>query len=152
MTSIDWQTLTFNQLTTVQLYELLKLRVDVFVVEQNCPYPELDNKDIHEGVYHLLGYKNQELVACARLLPQGVSYSDVSIGRIATSESARGNGLGNELVSEAIQQSLSLWPNQSITIGAQHHLARFYQSHGFVTVSEMYLEDGIPHIDMTLAK
>ncbi|PMJ89295.1 GNAT family N-acetyltransferase [Vibrio sp. 10N.261.55.A7] len=152
MSRIQWLCLPFNQLTTLQLYQLLKLRVDVFVVEQNCPYPELDNKDIQDDVYHLLGYSKQDLVACARLLPVGISYSEVSIGRIATSEMARGNGLGNNLLSEALTQTQSLWPDQSITIGAQQHLFRFYQAHGFEQISEMYLEDGIPHIDMTLIK
>ncbi|MEZ8825499.1 GNAT family N-acetyltransferase [Vibrio amylolyticus] len=152
MSHIQWLCLPFNQLTTLQLYQLLKLRVDVFVVEQNCPYPELDNKDIQDDVYHLLGYSKQDLVACARLLPAGISYSEVSIGRIATSEMARGNGLGNNLLSEALIQTQSLWPDQSITIGAQEHLFRFYQAHGFEQISEMYLEDGIPHIDMTLIK
>ncbi|MEZ9230111.1 GNAT family N-acetyltransferase [Vibrio amylolyticus] len=152
MSRIQWLCLPFNQLTTLQLYQLLKLRVDVFVVEQNCPYPELDNKDIQDDVYHLLGYSKQDLVACARLLPAGISYSEVSIGRIATSEMARGNGLGNNLLSEALTHTQSLWPDQSITIGSQQHLSHFYQAHGFEPVSDMYREDGIPHIDMTLIK
>ncbi len=87
---ITWQCIPFCQLTTEQLYDLLKLRVDVFVVEQTCPYPELDNKDRMTGVHHLLGYQDKELVACARLLPMGVSYPSVSIGRVATKASARG--------------------------------------------------------------
>ena len=81
---LTWQCLPFSQLTTQQLYELLKLRVDVFVVEQNCPYPELDSKDNLDGVFHLLGYDNDEIVACARLLEKGVSYPSISIGRVAT--------------------------------------------------------------------
>ncbi len=145
---LTWQCLSFSSLTTIQLYELLKLRVDVFVVEQNCPYPELDDKDHAEGVLHLLGYNNEELVACARLLPSGVSYPSLSIGRVATKESHRGGGLGHQLLTEAIKQCQQRWPLQSIEIGAQEHLSNFYAQYGFLRTSEMYLEDGIPHIDM----
>lgn len=149
---IDWQLTTFNQLTTSQLYQLLKLRVDVFVVEQTCPYPELDDKDHHEGVHHLMGYFDGKLIACARLLPAGVSYPSVSIGRVATLQSQRGEGLGHQLLDEALKQCEALWPKVSIEIGAQEHLASFYGRHGFVQTSEMYLEDDIPHIDMKLEK
>ncbi|ENM3878332.1 TPA: GNAT family N-acetyltransferase [Vibrio cholerae] len=145
---INWQCISFCQLTTQQLYELLKLRVDVFVVEQTCPYPELDNKDTLNEVHHLLGYQDGELVACARLLPAGVSYPSVSLGRVATKASARGNGLGHQLLQTALEQCQNLWPQQSIEIGAQEHLREFYARYGFVATSETYLEDGIPHIDM----
>ncbi|WP_028866215.1 GNAT family N-acetyltransferase [Psychromonas aquimarina] len=149
---ISWQLLPFNKLSTSQLYELIKLRIDVFVVEQTCPYPELDGKDTLDGVQHLLGFNNGELIACARLLPAGISYDNVSIGRVATKQTARANGLGHQLLSQALQQCELLWPGQSIDIGAQQYLTRFYQSHGFKAVSEMYLEDNIPHIDMRLSK
>lgn len=145
---IEWQCLLFSQFTTHQLYELLKLRVDVFVVEQTCPYPELDNKDILDGVYHLLGYQDGTLVACARLLPQHISYPGVSIGRVATRRSARGSGLGHKLLICAIEHCEVFWPGKAIEIGAQQRLEAFYGSHGFQTASDMYLEDGIPHIDM----
>ena len=149
---IHWQKILFNDLTTAQLYELLRLRVDVFVVEQTCPYPELDGKDCHEGVYHLIGTKNNEMVACARLLPAGVSYTNPTIGRVATKETARGNGLGHELISQALILCEELWPGETIDIGAQEHLSHFYQKHGFNVISDMYLEDDIPHVDMRLAK
>ncbi|NVD05572.1 GNAT family N-acetyltransferase [Vibrio sp. JPW-9-11-11] len=149
---IEWQLVPFSQLTTTQLYQLLKLRVDVFVVEQNCPYPELDDKDHQQEVYHLLGYKHELLVACARLLPKGVSYPCVSIGRVATAITERGDGLGHQLLKQALESCQLLWPNDSIEIGAQQHLQSFYQQHGFVQTSEMYLEDDIPHIDMKLEK
>ncbi len=145
---IRWITLPFSQLNTIQLYELLRLRVDVFVVEQNCPYPELDGKDVVEGVYHLLGYHGEELVACARLLPAGTSYDNVSIGRVITKQSARGGGLGHQLLEEALLQCDTLWPHQTIDIGAQEHLIEFYASHGFDVISDSYLEDGIPHVNM----
>lgn len=145
---MDWQLRTFEALSNHELYQLLKLRVDVFVVEQTCPYPELDDKDLITGVYHLLGYEQDQLVACARLLPAGISYPSVSIGRVATHEKARGNGLGHQLLEQAIYQCQRLWPNSVIEIGAQEHLSAFYGRYGFVATSEMYLEDGIPHIDM----
>ncbi|MEH0690162.1 GNAT family N-acetyltransferase [Vibrio cholerae] len=145
---MDWQLRTFEALSNHELYQLLKLRVDVFVVEQTCPYPELDDKDLITGVYHLLGYEQDQLVACARLLPPGISYPSVSIGRVATHEKARGNGLGHQLLEQAIHQCQRLWPNSAIEIGAQEHLSAFYGRYGFFATSEMYLEDGIPHIDM----
>ncbi|WED22118.1 GNAT family N-acetyltransferase [Vibrio sp. JC009] len=149
---ISWQLLSFDQLTTHQLYELLKLRVDVFVVEQTCPYPELDNKDLAEGVYQLIGYKDNEIVACARLLPAGISFDNVSIGRFASKQTARGNGLGHKLMSAALEQCEVLWPGQSIDIQAQEYLRSFYEKHGFRAYTESYLEDDIPHLDMRLEK
>ncbi|EJK2113734.1 GNAT family N-acetyltransferase [Vibrio navarrensis] len=148
---IQWHLVPFSQLSTTQLYQLLKLRVDVFVVEQNCPYPELDGNDILHGVHHLLGYKNGELVACTRLLPAGTTYDSVSIGRVATKHNARGGGLGHQLMQKSIMYCQQLWPNEAIEIGAQEHLKPFYQQHGFVVTSEVYLEDGIPHVDMKRA-
>ncbi|EHA1126518.1 GNAT family N-acetyltransferase [Vibrio navarrensis] len=148
---IQWHLVPFSQLSTTQLYQLLKLRVDVFVVEQNCPYPELDGNDILHGVHHLLGYRNDELVACTRLLPAGTTYDSVSIGRVATKNNARGGGLGHQLMQKSIMYCQQLWPNEAIEIGAQEHLKPFYQQHGFVVTSEVYLEDGIPHVDMKRA-
>ncbi|MBD1557306.1 GNAT family N-acetyltransferase [Vibrio sp. S9_S30] len=146
---IHWQLLSFTQLSTMQLYQMIKLRVDVFVVEQDCPYPELDDKDHAEGAFHLLGYDGEELVACARLLAKGISYSDVaSIGRVATKESARGTGLGHELMQQALTNVESVWGNVPVKISAQEHLSQYYGKHGFVQCTEMYLEDGIPHIGM----
>lgn len=149
---ITWHSIPFSELSTQQLYQLLKLRVDVFVVEQNCPYPELDGKDTLAGVEHLLGYADTELVACARLLPPGTSYDNTSIGRVATKQSARGDGLGHQLIKEALTRCEILWPEKTIDIGAQQHLENFYANHGFETISEMYLEDDIPHVDMRLEK
>ncbi|MEI8671904.1 GNAT family N-acetyltransferase [Vibrio sp. SA48] len=149
---ITWQCLSFSQLTTQQLYDLLKLRVNVFVVEQNCPYPELDDKDTQAGVFHLIGYQQQQIVACARLLPAGISYPSVSIGRVATKAKARGTGLGHQLLQQALDNCQALWLNQDIEIGAQQYLAKFYQSYGFDQTSDMYLEDDIPHIDMKLSR
>lgn len=145
---IQWLSLPFNKLSNNQLFDLLKLRVDVFVVEQNCAYPELDEKDRHPDTQHLMGFVDDKLVACARLLPAGLSYDSVSIGRIATSETYRGNGAGKTLVEKAIKHCEQIWPQCSIEIGAQEYLIRFYQKFGFQPTSAVYLEDGIPHLDM----
>ena len=156
MINTTWQCKNFSNLSVEQLYELLKLRVDVFVVEQTCYYPDLDsdkNKlDRHPKTVHLLGYQKDELVAYLRILPRDESYQDkISIGRVAIAETARGKGLGNELMVEALRLCELNFPNESIKISAQQHLKSYYQQHGFEQVSEMYLEDGIPHIAMERA-
>ncbi len=146
---MQWIRSDFQALSTWQLYDLLKLRTDVFVVEQHCPYPELDNLDRHPETYHLLGYRDEVLIAYARLLPAGLSYPEVSIGRVVCLKSERGKGLGNALIKECFHHIKKLWQDAPITIGAQYQLVDFYRSHGFETISEKYLEDDIYHIDMT---
>ncbi len=149
--AMQWKLLSFNEFSLDELYEVLKLRVDVFVVEQNCPYPELDNKDRLPGVKHLLGLNPQgELIAYTRILPAGVSYPEASIGRVIIAESGRGKGIAHALMQRSIDVVKELWPQENIQIGAQQHLNHFYQQQGFINNSEMYLEDGIPHIDMLL--
>lgn len=148
-----WKSLAFSELTLDELYELLKLRVDVFVVEQNCPYPELDNKDRHSQTQHLLGVDGQGVIqAYARVLAPGVSYPDASIGRVIVSEAVRGGGVAHILMQKAISISTKKWPEHNIQLGGQEHLKGFYQKLGFEPVSEMYLEDGIPHLDMLLTR
>lgn len=149
---MQWQCLGFDQLTTDQLYDILKLRVDVFVVEQNCPYPEIDGHDRVQGTYHVVAYENGMLMAYLRLLPAGLTYDCVSIGRVITSEAARGRGLGSELLRQGLAYAEQLWPGENIEIGAQSHLQSYYNRFGFTAFSEEYLEDGIPHIDMRLTK
>ncbi len=150
--TMNWICLPFHQLTTDQLYDLLQLRVNVFIVEQTCPFPDLDDKDRLDQVHHLLGYQNEKLVACARLLPAGAAFDNVSIGRVATAQSARKGGLGHQLLTQALNYCQQFWPNQNIDIGAQLYLHNFYQQHGFTSISEMYLEDGIEHVEMRLNK
>jgi len=148
-----WSVLTFNELSLDELYESLKLRVDIFVVEQNCPYPELDEKDRHSETRHLLGRNDAGvIVAYARLLAPGVSYADASIGRVVVAEQARGGGVAHSLMTQAIRLTESYWPDQNIQLGGQEYLKGFYQKLGFEPVSEVYLEDGIPHLDMLLCK
>lgn len=142
---MNWELKTFDDLTNKELHDIFRLRVDIFIVEQQCPYPEIDGKDPKS--LHLMHKENDELVAYARLLPPGVSYDEASIGRIIVAESHRGTGLGHQLLEQAIKRSLETY-NQSIKIGAQAHLEKYYNTAGFIKVSDVYLEDDIPHIDM----
>ncbi|MEG3767546.1 GNAT family N-acetyltransferase [Alteromonas sp. 14N.309.X.WAT.G.H12] len=149
---INWQCLDFAQLSTTQLYTIVQARINVFVVEQTCPYPELDGKDRLEGVKHLWGTLDDKLVAYARLLPPGISYPSVSIGRVLTDASCRGRQLGQQLMEQALCRCEEYWPGNDIEIGAQAHLTHFYGKFGFKPSSAPYLEDDIPHIDMSLVK
>lgn len=146
---LQFKAIPFADLSVFELHAVLKLRAEVFIVEQNCPYLDPDDKDL-DGV-HLLGYDEQaNLVACARLLPAGVSYEHyASIGRVATAASARGIGAGRQLMAEAMRQMPVLFPDTPIKISAQSYLIRFYESYGFVPLGEDYLEDDIPHRAMT---
>ena len=148
-----WQAKHFDELSLNELYDSLKLRIDVFVVEQTCYYPDLDSEhnqlDRHPETIHLLGQQDGNLVAYLRILAQGQSYEDyISIGRVAIAEQARGAGLGHELILEALKLCQQHFPEQGIKISAQEHLISFYQQHGFEQVSQMYLEDNIPHVAM----
>ena len=151
--NIDWQVKAFSELSTDQLYDALKLRIDVFVVEQTCYYPDLDDCDRNKDTLHLLGYDNEQLVAYLRILPKGETYPDyISIGRVATRADYRGKGIGHPLMIKALAVCEQAFTGQSIKISAQQHLEKYYQQHNFVTVSDMYLEDDIPHIAMLLKK
>ncbi len=145
---MKWNTTKFHQLTTDQLYDILKLRVDIFIVEQNCPYPELDDKDRHVESRHLTAYDDSGLIAYTRLLPPGLSYPDVSVGRFAVKPSARNQGTGSLLMEKTLEEIDKIWPDKAIRISAQAHLSEFYEKFGFIKVSDNYLEDGIPHIEM----
>lgn len=149
--TLQWVDVGFSELTLEQLYGLLQLRVDVFVVEQNCPYPELDGKDKHPQTRHLLGLDELgHVVAYSRVLAPSLSYPQASIGRVAVAKVIRGQGIANQLMQRAISIAKRHWPNDNIQIGAQDYLRQFYQQHGFVVNSEVYLEDGIEHLDMLL--
>lgn len=146
---ITWHWKAFGQLSTHELYALLKLRVDVFVVEQHCPYPELDGRD--QQVMHLMGWAGDKLVAYLRLLPPEVSPSgQLALGRIVTAPDVRKFGLGGALVRLGIDYAQQSWPGLPIQIAAQEHLKDFYAGFGFAIISEAYLEDGIAHVDMRL--
>ena len=142
----SWQLIHFNDLTPVQLYNILRLRSEVFVVEQNCVYLDLDGKD--NECFHLFAEQDNKTIACSRIVPPGLSYSEPSIGRIATAGEARGTGYGKELVQRSIDATLQLYGETAIKIGAQLYLKKFYESFGFAQVSDIYDEDGIDHIKM----
>ncbi len=148
MEPIQWEIKKFSELTAIQLYELLRLRVDVFVVEQTCPYPELDGKDILTHTLHLAARISGGMAAYLRILAPGVSYPGVSLGRVVTAREFRGRGLSHGLIEKAVELIRVNWPGLPIQIGAQEYLRAFYESHGFKVTSEIYIEDGIPHIDM----
>ena len=139
----------FNELTPHELYKILKLRSRVFVVEQNCVYLDLDDKDLN--AHHVLGFIGDDLCASTRLLAKGISYDDYpSIGRVVNALEYRNAGYGKQIMQYSISKMQELYPNQSIKIGAQQYLDKFYISLGFVQSGEMYLEDDIPHIPMIL--
>jgi len=148
MKSIEWKCKSFSQLSTDELFDLTKLRIDIFVVEQNCPYPELDDKDRHHQTRHIMGFSENTIIGCARLLAPGVSYPDTSLGRFAVAESFRRQSIGSTLMQQCFSNILTMWPDHNIRISAQQHLEKFYMSFGFVRTTDMYLEDGIPHIEM----
>jgi ElaA protein len=141
-----WILKPFNELTPSELYKILQLRNEVFIVEQNCPYQDCDSKDIY--AWHLMGMQEDKLIAYSRLLAPGISYSESSIGRVVSSPSARKTGMGKKLMLESIRQIKNLFNSGTIRIGAQLYLQKFYESFGFIKVGDIYLEDNIPHIIM----
>lgn len=144
---LNWTLRKFADLTSYELYDIIWLRNEVFVVEQNCVYQDADYKDL-KG-WHLMGCSEEgTLIAYVRLLPPGVSYAEPSIGRVVTNPVARGKGMGRILMLEAIKQCELLFGKTNIKIGAQYYLLKFYSSLGFEQTSEVYLEDDIEHIEM----
>ena len=133
--NINWKTYKFHQLTTDQLYELIKFRIDIFVVEQKCPYPDLDDKDRHDETRHLAGHDSSGvLIAYARLLPPEVSNPDASLGRFAVTEPMRHQGIGCQLLERSLQEIEQHWPDAAVRISAQVHLSGFYEKFNFKKV------------------
>ena len=150
---IIWTCSRFDELDTADLYAILQLRAEVFVLEQDCVYQDMD--DIDAEALHVMGHirdKTEKLILLcyARLMAAGIKYDGASIGRVVTRKSARGDGNGKALMTNAITFCQQHWPGQSITISAQQYLQKFYSELGFKTESAPYSEDGIPHIRMTL--
>ncbi len=144
---LTWMCKHFSELTALEYYHILFLRTEVFVVEQNCPYQEVDKKDLVS--YHLYGLNSKnEVVAVSRIVPQNISYKEVSIGRVAIQKSKRRKGLAHELMIKSLEKIEHLFGKQAIRISAQEYLVDFYVKHGFKQVGEMYLEDDIPHVEM----
>lgn len=148
--AITWQCKHFRDLSSGEMHAVLALRAAVFVVEQKCPYQDPDYKD--EYSLHVMGWSEGELVAVARILPQGISYDEVSIGRVATSQSVRGTGAGLVLMEKVMVYIKEIFGDVPVRISAQSYLEKYYQKYGFVrSEKEEYLEDDIPHVDMIYA-
>ena len=146
--TIEWICKHHSDLGKGQLYALLKLRSDVFVVEQKCAYPDLDGQDLDGDTHHLMGWENDQLVAYLRLLDPQSQGGDVVIGRVVTASAGRGKGLGHAMMEQALKQAEKHWPQVPIYLSAQAHLQGYYGKYGFVVAGEEYLEDDIPHIGM----
>jgi ElaA protein len=136
----------FTELSLNELYDILRLRSEIFVVEQNCVYNDLDGLD--KVAVHQFLRKDGEIIAYSRLLKPGTRFPEYSIGRVVVKQSERGTGLGNEMMEEAKKYIIKVWGATKIKISAQSYLQRFYENLGFEIVTEMYLEDGIPHYGM----
>lgn len=150
MAALHWTCASLDELSSRELYRLLRLRAEVFVVEQRCVY--LDPDGLDDQVWHLQGLTEEgALHAYARLLPPSLGEGAARIGRVITAPTARGGGVGRALMREALRECERLWPGVAIELGAQAHLRDFYGSFGFTPISDVYDEDGIPHIDMRRA-
>ncbi|SMC49033.1 GNAT family N-acetyltransferase [Moheibacter sediminis] len=144
--TVIWHFKNFDELTTKELYEILQLRAEVFVVEQNCPYNDIDGKDLKCG--HLWAVLENKIIACTRIVPPGVSYNEASIGRVASHADYRHLKLGYQLMSHSLEIIENVYETTSVRISAQSYLKNFYEKCGFKQVSEEYLEDDIPHMEM----
>ena len=144
---ITWQCKSFSELTVEELYKILQLRSQVFVVEQQSAYQDCDGKDPLSS--HVMGWDNGDLIAYARLIPKGISYPDAaSIGRVVTALSVRRKNIGRQLMAKALEEIKNLFGNVPLKISAQLYLRNFYESFSFTSSGEVYLEDGIEHIAM----
>lgn len=143
---MEYNIKAFKELTTGEIYEIMRVRNEVFVVEQNCVYQDCDGKD--KKSYHLYYMNDNKVVAYVRILEKGVSYDEVSIGRVLVSKEYRGKGLSRECMKKAIDFVTNNLKENTIRISAQEYLKEFYRSLGFKEVSEVYLEDNIPHVEM----
>jgi ElaA protein len=143
---LTWKRLSFTDFSINDLYDVLQLRSEVFVVEQDCVYQDIDFKD--QNALHVLGYKNDKLVAYSRIFKPGDYFEEASIGRVLVKESERKYGYGHDLMRESIAAIADNFSRNTIHISAQAYLEKFYNSHGFIKNGDGYLEDGIPHIKM----
>lgn len=137
---------SFKELTKEELYRILEARIRVFVIEQNCPYQECDNKD--QSSFHLFAQGENEIKAYLRIIPAGISYSEPSVGRVLVNKNYRRSGIGAEMMKKAIEFVKENFPEDKLRISAQEYILDFYRDLGFKVVSNRYLEDGIPHFEM----
>lgn len=145
---IQWVIKKFEALSVAELYQILRLRSEIFVVEQNCVYQDLDNKD--QKALHLFGELEGTIIAYSRLFNAGDYFDFSSIGRVVVAANYRDKKFGHELIKQGISEIRNHFNEENITISAQLYLKKFYESHGFIQTSEMYLEDDIPHIEMKI--
>lgn len=146
MNNIIWKIKNFDEFTVPELYAVIKARIDVFVVEQNCPYPDLDSYD--QKAVHIWAEENGEVLASCRIFPEGIKYPETSIGRVLTTENARGKNLGRQLIKYAVETIENRFKTSQVRISAQDYLLKFYGEFGFEDTGKKYLEDGIPHTEM----
>ncbi|WP_312078727.1 GNAT family N-acetyltransferase [Chryseobacterium sp.] len=146
MSNIIWKIKNFEEITTAELYEIIKARVDVFVVEQDCPYPDLDGYD--QQAIHLWAEQENNVLAYCRIFNKGIKYNETSIGRVLTSEKGRGKNLGKQLIQYALETIENRFKTLEVRISAQDYLLKFYSGFGFQDTGKKYLEDNIPHTEM----
>ena len=145
--NITWQCAAFSELSAAQLYAILKLRSEVFVLEQNCVYQDIDGLDL-ECLHVIAWNDDRQVAAYLRVVPPGLKYAEVSLGRVVSSNAVRGTGIGKKLMANAMHLVEQNYPGQAVLIQAQSYLENFYRGFGFVTVSDVLMEDGIPHFMM----
>ena len=146
MGDVVWKWKRFKELTTCELYEFMVLRQEVFVVEQSCHYLDADGKDVNS--FHLMGYVGENMVAYTRIVIPGIIYQEVSIGRVVTAQSVRGQGIGLELMEKTLDYIKVEFGDVPIRLAAQTYLLKYYQKFGFSSTGKEYFEDEIPHTEM----
>ena len=144
--NIEWRVIPFKSLNVESLYEIIQLRQEIFIVEQDCPYIDADGVDLK--CIHISGYHNKKLIAYSRIMPPDINYKEASIGRIITKKEFRGHGIGYQLVSISIDEIYKNYGNHPIRLSGQTYARAFYEKLGFIGEGEEYLEDGIPHISL----
>ncbi|MES2799530.1 MAG: GNAT family N-acetyltransferase [Bacteroidota bacterium] len=145
--AVNWYIKHFNELSPEELHDLVALRIEVFVMEQNCTYQDLDGKDKYAHQIFAVD-ENKKVLATARILPQGISYAEVSIGRVASSDSVRGTGIGQQMMERAMAFIQQHYGEVDVRISAQEYLLNFYGKFGFQSTGKHYLEDDLPHVEM----
>ncbi|MFC6266834.1 GNAT family N-acetyltransferase [Frigoriflavimonas asaccharolytica] len=146
MSNILWKLKSFEQLLTEDLYKIIKARIDVFVVEQNCPYSDCDDAD--QVALHLWAEENGKVVCYCRIFPENIKYAESSIGRVLTTEIGRGRNLGRQMMKYAVEAVENRLHTSKIRISAQDYLIPFYNEFGFIATDKKYLEDNLPHTEM----
>ncbi len=146
MNNIIWKIKSFDELTTLELYKIIQARINVFVIEQDCTYPDCDDKD--QVALHIWAEKEGDILAYCRIFDKGIKYDETSIGRVLSTEKARGTGVGRQLVDFAVKTIENRFHTSSIRISAQDYLLKFYSGFGFIPTDKKYLEDTLPHTEM----